>query len=252
MKKRTIKDKEHIVYENIDELRQVMPDIKIYEDWRNAPLWSWVLTDDGQVCQIIDKGTLNNREYIRTAIGMFACAPSQRMEGELRKNIYNFNGINSKEHFKARNSPTKQEFLYAKYVVKGEKVIDAYKKAFPSAKSEDYIKSQSTALMKTKRIETLIDKELEALLEKVEITPQYLLEKTKEIVDKVDVRDNDKLNSIKILMELSGMLNKKEKQTESIALFSGFSNEQLKLLEGNNVKKIAEQTREVSDMPETD
>jgi hypothetical protein len=89
MKKRTIKDKEHIVYENIDELRQVMPDIKIYEDWRNAPLWSWVLTDDGQVCQIIDKGTLNNREYIRTAIGMFACAPSQRMEGELRKNIYN-------------------------------------------------------------------------------------------------------------------------------------------------------------------
>ena len=212
MKKRTIKDKEHIVYENIDELRQVMPDIKIYEDWRNAPLWSWVLTDDGQVCQIIDKGTLNNREYIRTAIGMFACAPSQRMEGELRKNIYNFNGINSKEHFKARNSPTKQEFLFA------------------TAKSEDYIKSQSTALMKTKRIETLIDKELEALLEKVEITPQYLLEKTKEIVDKVDVRDNDKLNSIKILMELSGMLNKKEKQTESIALFSGFSNEQLKLL----------------------
>ena len=76
------------------------------------------------------------------------------------------------------------------------------------------------------------------------------MEKTKEIVDKVDVKDNDKLNSIKILMELSGMLNKKEKQTESIALFSGFSNEQLKLLEGNNVKKIAEQQREVSDMPE--
>ena len=48
------------------------------------------------------------------------------------------------------------------------------------------------------------------------------------------------------------MPRKKEKQTESIALFSGFSNEQLKLLEGNNVKKIAEQTREVSDMPETD
>ena len=140
---------------------------------------------------------------------MFACAPSQRMEGELRKNIYNFNGINSKEHFKARNSPTKQEFLFAKYVVKGEKVVDAYK-AFPSAKSEDYINLKDTALMKTKRIETLIDKELEALLEKVEITPQYLLEKTKEIVDKVDVRDNDKLNSIKILMEISGMLNKKE------------------------------------------
>ena len=64
MKSRIIKDKEHIIYDNIDELRQVMPDKKIYQNWRNAPLWSWTLTDDGQVCQIIDKGTFNNKEYI--------------------------------------------------------------------------------------------------------------------------------------------------------------------------------------------
>ena len=250
MKSRIIKDKEHIIYDNIDELRQVMPDKKIYQNWRNAPLWSWTLTDDGQVCQIIDKGTLNNKEYIRTAIGMFSCTPSQKIEGAPRENIYNFNGINSKKHFKNRDEPTKQEFLFARYLAKGEGIFDAYKQAFPKAKSKEYINAQANLLLKTKRIQTLIDKEIEKLLEKVEITPQYLLEKTKEIVDKVDVKDNDKLNSIKILMELSGMLNKKEKQTESIALFSGFSNEQLKLLEGNNVKKIAEQQREVSDMPE--
>ena len=34
------------------------------------------------------------------------------------------------------------------------------------------------------------------------------------------------------------MLNKKEKQTESIQLFSGFSDKQLKLLEGGNVKSV--------------
>ena len=54
MKKRIIKEKEHIVYENIDELRQVMPDEKIYDDWRDAPVYAWVLTDDEQVCQSVD------------------------------------------------------------------------------------------------------------------------------------------------------------------------------------------------------
>ena len=48
------------------------------------------------------------------------------------------------------------------------------------------------------------------------------------------------------------MLNKKEKQTESIALFKGFTNEQLELLEGKNVKKIAEQSHEVYDMQQED
>lgn len=252
MKTRIIKDEEHVVYKNINELRQVMPKQKIYEDWRNAPLLSWILTDDGQVCQILDKGALNNRKYIRTAIGMYNCAPSQRIEGELRENIYNFNGVNSKKHFKERKEPTKQEFMFAKYVAKGDGVVEAYKSAFPLAKSKEYITAQTNLLLKTTRIKTLIDKEIEKLLEKVEISPQYLLEKTKEIIDKVDVKDNDKLSSIKILMELSGMLNKKEKQTESIQLFSGFSDKQLKVLEGGNVKKIAEQTREVPDMSEND
>tara|TARA_R100000458_G_C8248489_1_gene225879 strand:+ start:395 stop:1153 length:759 start_codon:yes stop_codon:yes gene_type:complete len=252
MKKRLIKGKEHIVYDNLDELRQVMPTQKVYEDWREAPVWSWVLTDDGQVCQILDKGELNKKPYVRTTIGMFHCAPSQKIEGDLRESIYNFSGINSKKIIKNRVNPTKREFLFAKYVAKGDGVLDAFKKAFPDAKSKEYINQQSNLLLKTKRIQKLIDKEIQKLLEKVEISPEYLLIKTKEIIDKEDVRDNDKLNSIKILMELAGMLNKKEKQTESIALFKGFSNEQLKLLEGNNVKKIAEQSHEVHDMQQED
>ena len=44
-----------------------------------------------------------------------------------------------------------------------------------------------------------------------------------------------------------------EQKTESLALFQGFTPEQLKLLDGgNNVKKIAEQTRTVSDVSEED
>jgi hypothetical protein len=252
MNKRLIKGKEHIIYENIDELRQVMPEQKVYDNWREAPIWSWVLTDDGQVCEILDKGVLNKKPYVKTTIGMFHCAPSQMIEGEPRENIYNFSGINSKKQIRNRTKPTKREFLFAKYLAKGDGVLDAFKQAFPDAKSKEYINQQSNFLLKTKRIQQLIDKEIEKLLDKVEITPEYLLTKTKEIVDKEDVKDNDKLNSIKILMELAGMLNKKEKHTESIALFKGFSNEQLELLEGKNVKKIAEQSHEVYDMQQED
>ena len=40
MKKRTIKGQEHIVYDNINELRQAMPLQAVQDDWRNAPISS--------------------------------------------------------------------------------------------------------------------------------------------------------------------------------------------------------------------
>ena len=99
----------------------------------------------------------------------------------------------------------------------------------------------------------MIDKEIEKILERTDITPEYLLKQTKDIIDKEEARDSDKLASLKILMEISGLLGKKEKKTESIQLFQGFSPDQLKVLEGgSNVKKIAEQTREVPDLQEED
>ena len=238
MKSRIIKGKEHIVYDNINELGQVMSNKDVQDDWRVAPLNSWVLTDDGQVCQILERGTINNQRYVRTAIGMFKCAPFIKMEGELRENIYNFSGINSNKKARERVEPTKQEYLFARYLAKGEGVIESFKKAFPKATSDNYIKEKSNLLLRTERIKTLIDKEIEKILEQTDITPKYLLEKTKEIIDKEDARDSDKLSSLKILMEIAGLLGKKEQKTESIALFQGFSPEQLKVLEGGkDVKK---------------
>ena len=253
MKKRIIKEKEHIVYENIDELRQVMPDEKIYDDWRDAPLYAWVLTDDEQVCQIVDKGSLNNQPYIRTAIGMFHCVPSQKIEGRMRDNIYSFSGRRSEHIARDRKNVTKNEYLFAQYIAKGEGIIDAFKHAFPKSNSENYIKERSNLLLKTERIKKLIDKEVQRILEETEITPKYLLLKTKEIVDNLEARDSDKISSLKMLMEISGLLGKKEQKTESITLFKGFSKEQLDLLEGGkNVKKIASQKRELPDMPDKD
>jgi hypothetical protein len=250
MKKRIIKQKEHIVYENLDELRQVMPDEQVYDDWRTAPVFAWTLTDDEQVCQVLEKGKVDNQDYVRTAIGMFRNAPSAKMEGKLRENIYAFSGKSARSILKDRINPSKQEFLFARYVAKGDGIVEAFKKAYPKASSEKYIKEQSSMLLKTERIKTLIDKEIEKILNETEITPKYLLLKTKEIVDNEEAKDSDKISSLKMLMEISGLLGKKEQKTESISLFKGFSPEQLELLEGKNVKKIASQEREMHRLPD--
>ncbi len=253
MQSRIIKGKEHVLYSNKDEARQVMSIKDIQQDWRVAPLNSWVLTDDEQVCQILERGNLNGQEYVRTVVGMFRCASSTEMSGAMRPNIYNFSGQYEEHRVLNKKTPSKQEHLFARYIAKGEGVTESFKKAFPDAKSDKYIKRRTQLLLKTERINTLIDKEIEKILERTDITPEYLLKQTKDIIDKEEARDSDKLASLKILMEISGLLGKKEKKTESIQLFQGFSPDQLKVLEGgSNVKKIAEQTREVPDLQEED
>jgi hypothetical protein len=70
-------------------------------------------------------------------------------------------------------------------------------------------------------------------MSEVGITKRYLLENTKDIVDKRDTRDNDKLRAIETLMKISGMLST-EKKVDSVALiqeFTGFTKEKLKAFE---------------------
>ena len=76
-------------------------------------------------------------------------------------------------------------------------------------------------------------------MSEVGITKRYLLESTKDVVDKRDAKDNDKLRALETLMKISGMLNT-EKKSESIALiqeFTGFSKEKLKAFEQGMVSE---------------
>jgi hypothetical protein len=78
-----------------------------------------------------------------------------------------------------------------------------------------------------------VDKEIENLMSEVGITKRYLLETTKDVIDKIDVRDNDKLRAIETLMKISGLLST-EKKVDSVALiqeFSGFTREKLQAFE---------------------
>ena len=85
---RKIKNIEHRVYINEDEFRQYCPDVKLTRNWRDGTEGSWVMTDDGQVCQVLRRGELKNsqstgvcNDYVRTAIGTFICRDNVEMSG---------------------------------------------------------------------------------------------------------------------------------------------------------------------------
>ena len=122
---------------------------------------------------------------------------------------------------------------FAKYVAHGMEPIKAYQKAFPTTKSLGHAERRSTLLLKNKTVRQAVDKEIENLMSEVGITKRYLLETTKDVIDKIEVRDNDKLRAIETLMKISGLLST-EKKVDSVALiqeFSGFSREKLKAFE---------------------
>ena len=78
-----------------------------------------------------------------------------------------------------------------------------------------------------------MDKEIENLMSEVGITKRYLLETTKGVIDKDEVKDNDKLRAIETLMKIAGLLNM-DKKVDSVALiqeFTGFSREKLEAFE---------------------
>ena len=60
MNSRTIKGIDHLLFDNEDEFNKYMPNTPIITDWRNGNEGDWVLTDDGQICQVLKRGGLKN------------------------------------------------------------------------------------------------------------------------------------------------------------------------------------------------
>ena len=249
MKTRKIKKTEHPLYDNEAEFNKYNPKTEIVPNWRNGEEDDWILTDDGQVCQILKRGAAKQKYkthyYVRTVIGTFLCRPDTEMKGEMRQNIYTFSpsGSYAYEQIKTRKSPTRREFLFAKYVAKGDDIVEAFKRAYPSDNS-GYAERQSRLLLSTERVKSLIREEIDKVLNEAEITPLYILERMKDIIENPGARDSDKVSILKELVTVAGMKDT-EKRSESITVFQGFTKEQLNAIEGKDVKKIAEAKREI-------
>ena len=137
--------------------------------------------------------------------------------------IYSFSGKYAKTEDRADNS---RHFLFAKYVARGDDVLDAFRKAYPDAKSNDYIKAESAKLLKKENIQRMVKEEVREILDEEGVTPKYIIQGYKQVCD-ISERDTDKLRSLDSLAKISGLFDTQEKRTEELTVWSGFSNEQL-------------------------
>jgi hypothetical protein len=236
---RTIKGVKHYAYESEEEFRKAHPDTPLITDWKQAEEGDWCLSDDGKIVQILKRGSYietKNRKrenpYIRTVIGMFNINRNTSLVGTVKDEIYRFT---KKTDYQTKTGGhlTDAKRNFAKYIAHGMEPVEAYQKAFPATKSLEYAEKKSTLLLRNKTVRQAVDKEIENLMSEVGITKRYLLETTKDVIDKIDVRDNDKLRAIETLMKISGLLST-EKKVDSVALiqeFSGFSREKLQAFE---------------------
>jgi hypothetical protein len=234
---RTIKGVKHYAYESEEEFRKAHPDTPLITDWKQAEEGDWCVSDDGKIVQILKKGCFvdkkkRDNDYIRTVIGMFNHRGSSPFVGTIKDEIYRFT---KKAGYQVKTGGylTESKKNFAKYVAHGMDPVEAYQKAFPKTTSLDHAERRSTLLLKNKTVRQAVDKEIENLMSEVGITKRYLLETTKDVIDKIDVRDNDKLRAIETLMKISGLLST-EKKVDSVALiqeFSGFSREKLQAFE---------------------
>ncbi len=234
---RTIKGVKHYAYESEEEFRKAYPDTPLITDWKQAEEGDWCVSDDGKIVQILKKGCFVDKKkrdnnYIRTVIGMFNHRGSSPFVGTIKDEIYRFTKKTGYQ-VKTGGYLTDAKRHFAKYVAHGMDPVEAYQKAFPKTTSLDHAERRSTLLLKNKTVRQAVDKEIENLMSEVGITKRYLLETTKDVIDKIDVRDNDKLRAIETLMKISGLLST-EKKVDSVALiqeFSGFSREKLQAFE---------------------
>lgn len=234
MYKKTIKGVDYHIYENEDEFRKHHRKEELQDDWRTAEEGQWVISDDGQVLTILRKALMYNDKkgkktyYVRTLLGTSFATEDHKLTGKPPKDIYTFKKYNESKFI------TQRERLFAKMIALGREPVEAYLNVYKT-NNRDYAHKRTKVLLKQKKIRTLVNKEVEELMNDLGITKTYLLEQAKEVVDKNDVRDADKLRALETLMKISGLLST-EKKTDSVALiqeFTGFSRDKLKAFETN-------------------
>ena len=91
----------------------------------------------------------------------------------------------------------------------------------------------------------MISEETKKILGEVGIDEEYLLIKTKDIIDNYDARDSDKLRALEMMMKIAGMFPN-DKKTESLTVFQGFTREQLQQLNNADVKAIGHAEKDIT------
>ena len=217
-----IKDKEHFVYDLESELPE---GLMIVPDWKNSRDGDWVRADDDAYIQILKRKILGKIDVVQTCIGTYPI--TGKMDTSERKSRYSLNGKSSYDTLKDRKKPTGQEVQFASKVVRGENAIKAYMDVY-DANSKDYAKKRAALLLKTERINTLMNptkEELTKVFSDLDVDLQFLIKYARDEV-KDGKNGSDRLNALKMLWEAFGVVEKR-KITEIAGIFQGFDKNKL-------------------------
>lgn len=240
MFKKGIKGKEYVIYDNYDEFR-------LHEEgpvkyWKEGAEGDWVRSDDGKICQVMKRGTMKKKPYIRCLMGTHLI--KNEMRGDPPKNIYSLSGDKySTDARLKRDKANQQEWIFAKYVATGLDPTDAYLKAF-SATSRDYANVWAKKLLRTRRVKNIVSNEIKKTMDNLGITEDYLLAAAKTVVEEGS-KDADRVRAIRMLMEIRNMFPKESNKSESLTVFQGFSRGQLEALK--DARHVGQIEAEISD-----
>ena len=185
---------------------------------------------------------IGNKDCVRTVCGTFDINNNYKMLGEngIAENIYSFSG---KKVEKFSDRRTKGQFLFAQYVAQGVDAIEAYKRAYPRAKSEIGIQKQVNKLLKVEHVQKMIKDEIQNCLNEEGVTAEWIIGRYKTIADLAE-KDADKLRSLESLTKIAGLFNTDDKKTEQLTVFAGFTPEQLEEVKNGKSTPLIHATKE--------
>jgi len=160
-----------------------------------------------------------------TCIGTYSTEGA--MDTSEREDRYNLNGKRNYSTIKERKKPTNKEVQFASKIVRGVDSVKAYMDVY-KANSKDYAKRRAALLLKTERINTLMNptkEELTEVFNGLGVDLKFLIERAKDQVEGGKT-GSDKIAALKMLWEAYGVIEK-QKITEIAGVFQGFEPAQI-------------------------
>tara|TARA_R110000824_G_scaffold28046_11_gene94643 strand:- start:1552 stop:2316 length:765 start_codon:yes stop_codon:yes gene_type:complete len=240
---KTIKGKEHRLYDNMKEFMAFNAKLVCSGDWRRGKERDWVYTDDLHVCQVLKvfyitvPSTKKKKKCVRTVCGSYVVGQKNvKMLGEkgIAENIYTFSGNYDSINKIRDKGVSSKKLLFAQYVAAGVDLSQAYSIVYPRAQDETYIKSAANKLLQQKKVQKMVKEEIKEILQAEGVSPEYIIQLYKDIAD-ISERDSDRLRSLDALAKMSGLFDTEKKQ-EQLTVWTGFTPEQMEALKSDKTE----------------
>ena len=237
MQKKQFKGIDYFLYDSLEEFisyEHLGSDVKEWRD-ESVQVGDYVETDEGGICKCLKVTFVGGKRCVTTVCGTFRIdLPTHIMKNKIAKYPSQFVPIDGSREKKGRL--TKKDKAFARMTMLGEDEIEAFKKLYPNAKSELYIKQKISTLTNLKGFKKYMSDEFTKLLIDSEMTKQWALDIQKEIAEdknspahvRVQITDN-------ILSDHGERQQKTTKEIHSWHASSMISDGELK-----DVKKIGE------------